>query len=101
MASQFEKRKKKTSEDLTKLVEEKIAEIRAAPAVEFTQTALDIYSPNGGKDYEVAEISFNPVTREAKVTEIYTISRLVALTGLNQKTALNTLKRKLTKKEIK
>lgn len=92
--SQYEKRRDK---DIVKEVEEKIAEIRSAPEVTFTQTGFDIYTPDGGRTYKVAEISYNPETGDAKVNEIFTISRLVALSYANQKTALSTLKRKAIK----
>ncbi len=97
MASQYSKRKTKSSSELVKEVEEKLEEIKNAP--QFTQTGLDIYSPDGGRTYEVAEISYSPETKEAKVTATYSISRLVALTAMNQKTSLNTLKRKLVNKD--
>jgi hypothetical protein len=94
--SQFEKRRDK---DIVKEVEEKIEELRATPEPTYPQMALDIFSSDGGKNYEVAEIEFNPETKDARVVALYSVSRLVALTGLNQKTALNTLKRKLIKKD--
>lgn len=72
---------------------ESLPEVNLSP--DYTQTALDIYTPDGGKNYEVAEISYNHLTKEAKVTATFSISRLVALTYQNQKTSLNTLKRKL------
>lgn len=100
MSSQFEKRKAKSSSDLVKEVETRIEELKQAPASPvYTQTGLDIFSNDGGKTHGVAEISYNPVTKEATVIAIYQISRLVALTALNQKTALNTLKRKLIVKD--
>jgi hypothetical protein len=96
--SQFQKRQEKAIEEITKKREE-IRETAAPKAEEptFTQTALDIYTRDGGRHYEVAEIQYNPTTREAKVVEIYKISRLVALQYDNTKVALNTLKRKLVK----
>lgn len=99
MPSQYEKRKAKTPEKVVEEIQERRSEIRAQGEPTYTQSGLDIYSPDGGKTYEIAEISYNPETKDAKVTTIYSISRLVALTGLNQKTALNTLKRKLIVKE--
>jgi hypothetical protein len=97
MASQFSKRKAKSSEDLVKEVEEKLEELKAPAAEEttYTQTGLNVYTPDGGSTYEVAEIKFNPETKQAEVAEIYKISRLVALQHANTQNALNTLKRKL------
>ena len=91
--SQYEKRRDK---DIVQEVQEKIAEIRATPTA-YTQSAFDIYTPDGGRTYKVAEISYNPDTGEAKVSEIFNITRLVALSYANQKTALSTLKRKAIK----
>ena len=94
--SQYEKRRDK---DIVQEVQEKIAEIRAAPEPTYPETALDIYLSADGKTYEVAEIAYNPVTKDAKIINTFSISRLVALTAMNQKVALNTLKRKLIKKD--
>jgi hypothetical protein len=96
--SQFEKRKNKLPSELVKQVEEKIVELRSAPELTYPETALDIYLSNDGKTYEVAEIAYNPETKDAKIINTFSISRLVALTAMNQKVALNTLKRKLIKK---
>jgi hypothetical protein len=93
--SQYTKRRDK---EIVKEVEEGLPEVAKEPGVVYTQTALDIFSPDGGTTYEVAEISFDPVSKKAEVINIYSISRLVGLTGLNQKVALNTLKRKLVVK---
>jgi hypothetical protein len=99
LASNFEKRQKKSPEIVAAEIQEKRSELRSKAEATYSQTALDIYSSDGGKNYEVAEIAFNPETGEAKVVATYSVSRLVALTGINQKTALNTLKRKLIKKD--
>lgn len=99
MASQFEKRQKKTPEAVAEEIKEKRSEIRAKAEPVYTQTGYDIFSPDGNRTYKVAEISYNPETKEAKVTEIFTITRLVALAYANQKTALKTLKRKGIKDE--
>jgi hypothetical protein len=93
MASQFEKRKAKASVDSAPTVEQQVETETTAPI--YTQIGLDVYSPDGGRNYEVAEISYNHETRQAEVKEVYKISRLVALQYANTKTALNTLKRKL------
>lgn len=53
----------------------------------------DIYSLDGGGSYSVAEIQYNPETGEAKVLETFEISRLIALSYYNQKTALGILKK--------
>ncbi len=97
MASQFEKRQKKTAETVIAEVTEKRADIRAKAEPTYTQTGYDIFTLDGGRTFGVAEISYNPETREAKVIETYTITRLVALKYGNMKTALQTLKRKATK----
>lgn len=90
--SQYEKRKAKASADLIKEVEERLEEIKKAP--EFTQKALDIYTPDGGRTHKVAEIAFNPETGEAKVIGTYDVTRIIALRHEQQKVALNTLKQK-------
>ncbi len=95
MASQFSKRKEKSSADLVKEVEQKLEELKAPEETVYNQTGLNVYSPDGGNSYEVAEIKFNPDTKQAEVVEIYKISRLVALQHANTQSALNTLKRKL------
>lgn len=59
----------------------------------YTQHAYDIFTSDGGKTYHVAEIHYNPQTGHALVGEIFDISRLVALSYANQKTALGTLKK--------
>ena len=95
MSSQFEKRQLKKAEAVKAQIEAKREDIRAKAANEpvYTQTGLDIYTPDGGKTYGVAEISYNPETGDAKVTNTFSITRIVALTYLNQKIALNTLKK--------
>lgn len=92
--SQFEKRRDK---DIVKEVEEKIAEIRATPETVFSETGYDIFTLDGGGHYKVAEISYNPETGEARVNEIFDITRQVALAYKNQKIALGTLKRRVVK----
>jgi hypothetical protein len=95
--SQYTKRR---SKDLVEEVQEKIQELRteAAKPAEYTQSGFDVYTSDGGRSYHVAELTYNPETGEAKVVEIFDISRLVALQYANQKTALNSLKRKAVKK---
>lgn len=94
MPSQFEKRKAKTPEKVAEEIQEKRSEIRAKAEPVFTQSGMDIFTPNGGKTYHVAELAYNPETGEAKVVGVFDISRLVALSYANQKTALNTLKQR-------
>jgi len=101
MSSQFEKRKAKSTETVTKEIEDRRAEIRSraepevTPVVEpvYTQTGLDIYTTDGGKTYGVAQISYNPETGDAKVVETFGITRLVALTYAQQKLSLGSLKK--------
>lgn len=106
MASNFEKRKAVTQEieaKRTKLREkgpmEKTVEQTPVSVTKpvYTQTGYDIFTPDGGKTYKVAEISYNPITGVAEVKEIFNITRLVALQYFNTKTALQTLKRKAIK----
>ncbi len=104
MSSQYEKRKAKAQAEL----EAKRAEIRAKADVEpsvpakapetqkgavYTQTGYDVYSPDNGKNYRVAEIEYNPETGEARVKNTDKLSRLIALTYSNHKDALRTLKK--------
>lgn len=98
VSSQFAKRQKKkeSQEEVASKLEPIQAETVDTEPV-YTQTGLDIYTSDGGKSYGVAEIVYNPETGEAKVLATFSISRLVALSYANQKTALNTLKRKANK----
>lgn len=97
--SQFEKRKEKDSATLVKEVEEKVAELKAKPATEYTQTGFDVYTPDGGRTYKVAELKYNPETGEASVVAVHSITRLVALQYANTKQALSILK-KTNSKEL-
>lgn len=92
MGTQFEKRKAKSSADLVKEVEIKLEEIKKAPA--FTQKGMDVFTPDGGAHFFVAELAYNPETMKAEVTEIFNISRMVGLSYQNQKNALGTLKKR-------
>lgn len=94
MPSQFSKRKNKTPEAVIEEIQEKRSELRAKAEPTYTQTGMDIFTPNGGKTYHVAELAYNPETGEAKILGIFDISRLVALSYANQKNALNTLKQR-------
>lgn len=105
MASQFSKRKAKSVDEVSQEIQDKRAGLRAsreaassaasAPIAEpsYTQQGFDIFTSDGGKTYQVAEISYNPDTLQAEVVNTFTISRLVALSYGNQKTALQTLKK--------
>lgn len=103
MSSQFEKRKAKSTEEISREIQDKRSEIRASrempPVVMdtpvYTQTGLDIYTPDGGRTYKIAEILYNPETMQAEVKEIFNITRLVALQYANTKTGLGTLKKKI------
>lgn len=113
MPSNYEKRQAKSAATVAKEIQERREQIRskvvepAAKAAEaeqvkepvYTQMAYDVYTPDGGKTYKVAEISYNPVTKEAEVKEIFNITRLVALQYANTKVALGTLKKKAIKEE--
>lgn len=89
--SQFEKRKAKASEEVDA---PEIHIETASVAPNYTQTGLDIFTLDGGGHYQVAEIKYNPETRQAEVVAIFDISRLVALSYSNQKSALSSLKKK-------
>ena len=91
MTSQYKKRKQKESAGVSEVQETPLVVEETAPV--YTQTGYDIFSPDGGKNYEVAELSYNPTTGEAKVINTFKISRLVALSYANQKVALQTLKK--------
>lgn len=103
--TQFEKRKARTADAVSQEIQDKRAGMRAsrdavsaaapAPIAEpvYNQQGFDIFTRDGGKTYEVAEISYNAETLQAEVVNIFTISRLVALSYRNQKTALQTLKK--------
>src|SRR5580698_6443291 len=100
MASQFQKRKAKTPDAVSQEIQDKRAEIRAsrestvaAPEPVYTQTGFDVFTDDGGKTYQVAEFSYNPVTLQAEVVNLFSISRLIALSYGNQKVALQTLKK--------
>jgi hypothetical protein len=109
MASQFFKRKAKeavkaASEDKgpmesVEVVPVEVATVEipvvVAPEPLYTQEALDVYSGDGGKTYNVAEIQYNPLTNEAKVKTIYNISRLVGMQHTGRKEALVILRQKL------
>lgn len=93
MSSQFEKRLKKAKpkgDTAVAPVEKPTAKSEQV----YTQTGMDVYTSDGGRTYGVAEIAYNPETGEAKVVDIFFISRLIALQYANQKGALNTLKQK-------
>lgn len=98
MASQYEKRKAKAEEIVKHEIETKRAEIRetAHKAQEpvYTHTGYDIFSPDGGKTFKVVEFVYNPTTGDAKVGELFDVSRLIALSYETKKTALGILKKK-------
>jgi hypothetical protein len=91
--NQYEKRKAKSVDTLVKEA------TTVAPVTQpvYDQMAMDIYTDDGGRSYKVAEISYNPVTKQAEVKELFSITRLVALQYANTKTALGTLKKKAIK----
>ncbi len=91
--SQFEKRKEKLSDDLVKKVEDKLEEIKSAP--KYTQEAYDVFY--NGKDYNVATIEYSPETGEARVKELFNITRLVGMTYSNHKKSLSILKKQKLK----
>ncbi len=113
MSSQFFKRKVKaaatkppvepTSEmqEITQMPEASVVQETPKTLAEivYSQKGLDIFTSDGGKTYQVAEIAYDPETMQAAVLNIFSISRLIALSYFNQKTALETLKRKAIKKE--
>lgn len=90
MASQFSKRQKKSVPEDQVVTS---ASEQEDPAPEYNQKALDIFTSNGGKTYAVAQISYNPVTGDAKVDEVFNVTRTVALAYQNQKIALGILKK--------
>ena len=102
MSSQYEKRKQKVvaeletkrSEIRTKGDQTEVDPVKKAAAVEqtFEYSGFDIFSPDGGRTYKVAELEYSPSTGEARVKNTFDITRLVALTYTNQKHALNSLK---------
>lgn len=59
----------------------------------YPHKAYDIFTSDGGKTYQVAEIEYNASTGHARVIETFNITRLVALSYANQKIALGTLKK--------
>lgn len=95
MASNFEKRKnkKEPTPELSQTEPVGVVAGYIAPSP-FTQSGLDVFTRDGGRTYEVAEIFYNPETNEAKVVETFTISRLVALSYKPQKDALRILKKR-------
>lgn len=96
MPTQFEKRKTKSIEDVAKEIESKRDDIRAQAleAPVYDQVGFDVFTPDGGKTYKVAELAYNPVTNQAQVIGVYSITRLVALQYKNTKNALSMLKKK-------
>lgn len=102
MPSQFDKRQARVQEELV-AKREKIRSKTEEPEKErYTQSGFDIFSSDGGKTYQVAEIAYNPETGEAKLVNTFDISRLIALQYTNQKNALNSLKtrKKQTKENL-
>lgn len=106
MASQFEKRKSKSTESVAQEIISKRSEKRASvdepdmpivvsepEAPVYNQTGFDIFSSDNGKTYGVAEIEYNPETGRARVKDTFSITRLIALSYGNQKVALQTLKK--------
>jgi hypothetical protein len=93
--SQFEKRKEKQE----KPIEERVRELIDTPEPETTynQVGYDVFTSDGGKTYGVAEIEYDPESGQARVKDVFTISRLVALKYANMKEALGILKKKIQK----
>jgi hypothetical protein len=90
--NQFLKRKSKEDQEVAPepvVVETPLAETEPA----YTQTGFDVFTRDGGKSYEVAEFAYDPVTMKAEVINLFSISRLIALSYGNQKVALQTLKK--------
>lgn len=100
--SQFFKRKAK-SEEVKQLREENpdMGMAEAAAVIESTpvynQSGFDVFTTDGGRTFGVAEISYNPETGEAKVEEIFTITRLIALKYGTMKEGLSMLKKRKLK----
>lgn len=97
MTSQFEKRKAKSAAEVAKEITDRRDNAEANMPV-YTQSAYDVYTPDGGKTYEVAEISYNPESGEAKVVNTFSITRLIALNYATQKQALGILKKQRKEK---
>lgn len=98
MASNYEKRRTRTTEAVRAEIEAKRSEIREGkapePAPQYTNTGYDVYTMDGGRTYKVAEFSYNPATSQATVIDTFNISRVIALAYENKKTALGILKKK-------
>src|SRR5271165_6256828 len=94
--SQYEKRKAKNADTVKAEIEAKREDIRADGLREpvYTNTGYDVYTPDGGKSHKVVEFAYNPKTGEAKVADVFDISRIIALSYENQKQALGILKKK-------
>lgn len=103
--SQYLKRKAKEAAEKVVVLEVGVAVELPLPeevkemAAEFTHTALDVYAINGGSNYNLVRIEFNPETMEARVAETYTCPRSVGIQHDNQKRALATLRK--IKKDMK
>lgn len=59
----------------------------------YTHTAVDVYSTNGGSNFNLVQIGFNPETGESKVLETFSISRPIGLQFETKKRALISLKK--------
>lgn len=59
----------------------------------YTHMANDVFSMDGNATFGVAEIKYNPLTGEAKVTATYNVSRLVGLSYAPGKAALDKMKK--------
>ena len=91
--NQYEKRKAKSVETLVK----EATTVAPVTAPVYDQKALDVYTLDGGRTYNVAQISYNSKTGESIVTDTFSISRLVALKYATMKEALSILQRRKIK----
>lgn len=93
MTTNYEKRKSKDIESVKEEIVAKREQIRTDAEPTYPFSGYDIYTPNGGGTYLVAEIEFNPETKQARVKEIFEVSRLIALSYVAQKNGLRVLKK--------
>lgn len=102
--NQFLKRKqkeaKKQEEPVVEVSEHLIAdeptteevEALAEPLVtELNHVAYDLYYDEVAREFKAAEIRYNPVTGDCKITNTYQAPRQVGLVANNQKSALKTI----------
>lgn len=98
MSSMYSKRKSKEKVvesvvQMTNPIIDHPKDETASKKTSIEYTGYDIFSPDSGGHFFIAELKYDPSTGEARVTDTYEVSRLIGLQFAGQKTALGIIKK--------